>query len=73
MENIPNRMFLEYFLGLAKVTKESCCYGYPVTKEKENGKSIFWGYHALCFSENRKGIYQIYPKIEDLFNLFIFG
>ena len=37
-ENIPNRMFLECFIGLTKVTKESCCYGYPVTKEKQHGK-----------------------------------
>ena len=36
MENVPNGMFWEYFIGLAKVTKESCCYGYPVTKEKLN-------------------------------------
>ena len=34
MENVPNGMFLEYFIGLAKENKESCCYGYPVTKEK---------------------------------------
>ena len=27
-------MFLECFIGLTEVTKESCCYGYPVTKEK---------------------------------------
>ena len=25
----------------------------------------FWECHALCLSENRKGISQIYPKIED--------
>ena len=37
-ENIPNRMFLECFIGLTEVTKESCCYGYSVTKEKQNGK-----------------------------------
>ena len=34
-------MFWEYFIDLTKVTKESCCYGYPVTKEKQNGKYIF--------------------------------
>ena len=37
-ENIPNRFFFECFIGLTKVTKESCCFGYPVTKEKQNGK-----------------------------------
>ena len=36
--NIPNRMFLECFIGLTEMTKESCCYGYPATKEKQNGK-----------------------------------
>ena len=35
---IPNRMFLECFIGLTEVTKESWCYGYPLTKEKQNGK-----------------------------------
>ena len=35
---LPNRMFLECFIGLNGVTKESCCYGYPVTKEKQNDK-----------------------------------
>ena len=38
IENIPNRMYLECFIGLTEVTKESCCYGYPVTKEKQHGK-----------------------------------
>ena len=38
MGNFPNEMFLEYFKGLTKVTKENYCYGYPVTKEKQNQK-----------------------------------
>ena len=37
-ENIPIRMFLEYFKGLTKVTQENCCYGYQVTMEKQNRK-----------------------------------
>ena len=39
MENVSNRMFMECLLGLTKVTKvtkESCCYGYLVTNEKQN-------------------------------------
>ena len=28
--------------------------------------------HALCFIENRKGISQIYPKIEEFVQLIIF-
>ena len=61
MEHILNRMFLECLIGL---TKESCCYGNPVNKELQI--SIFGECHALCFSENKKGISQIYPKIEDI-------
>ena len=38
MGNVKNRMFLGCFIGLTKVTKESCWYGYQVTKEKENDK-----------------------------------
>ena len=38
MKIIPNRMFLECFVGLTEVTKASSCYGHPVTKEKQNGK-----------------------------------
>ena len=58
-------MFLESFIGLTKVTKQICCYGYPVTKENKMANKYFWECHALCFSENRKGISQIYAKIED--------
>ena len=32
-ENIPKKDVLEYFKGFM-VTKERCCYGYPVTKDK---------------------------------------
>ena len=31
----------------------------------------FFECHALCFCENRGGISQIFPKIEDKFNVFI--
>ena len=31
----------------------------------------FWECHALCFSENRKGISEIYPKIEDFVQFII--
>ena len=36
MRNVLNIMFLECFKGLTKVTKENYCYGYPVSKEKQN-------------------------------------
>ena len=67
MENVPNGTF-------SKVTKESCFYGYPVTRENKMANEYFWECHALCFSENRKGISQTYPKIEDFvqFNCSIF-
>ena len=64
-------MFLECFIGLTEVTKESWCYGYPVTKEKQNGKYL-GECHALCFIENRKGISQMYPKIEEFVQLIHF-
>ena len=35
-------------------------------------KKYFLEYHALCFSENRKGISQIYPKIEDFAQFILF-
>ena len=38
MKNVPNRLFWECFIGLTKVTKERCCHGYLVTKDKQNGK-----------------------------------
>ena len=41
ISNVKNdaiRMSWECFIGLTKLTKESCCYCYPVTKEKQNGK-----------------------------------
>ena len=72
MENVPNRMFLECFKGLTKVTKEICCYGYPVTKEKQTANEYFLECHALYFSENRNGISQIYPKLEDFVQFFYF-
>ena len=28
--------------------------------------------HAVCFSENRKGISEIYPKIEDFVHFITF-
>ena len=31
----------------------------------QSQNNISWECHLLCFSENRKGIYQIYPKIEE--------
>ena len=58
-------MFLECFIGLTEVTKESCCYGYPVTKENKMANEYLRECHALCFIENRKGISQIYRKIEE--------
>ena len=51
--------FWECFIGSNKVTSESCCYGYPVTTEKQIANKYFLEWHALCFSENRKGISQI--------------
>ena len=59
MGNVPNRMFLEWFKGLTKLTRENCCNGYQVTKENQ----IKNEYIALCFSENKNGISQIYPKL----------
>ena len=32
----------------------------------------FWECHAVCFSENRKGISQIYQKMEDFVHLINF-
>ena len=43
MENVPNRMFLEYVIGLTKETKESCCYGHPVTKKKTKRQIDIFG------------------------------
>ena len=72
MENVPNRMFLKSFIGLTKVTNLRCCYGYSVTKENKMANQYFWECHAHCFSENRKGISQIYPNIEDFAQFIIF-
>ena len=40
--------------------------------KNEMANKYSWEYHALCFSENRKGIFQIYPKIEDFVQFMIF-
>ena len=45
-------MFLVYFVGFTEVTKEIA-------------NEYLGECHALCFIENRKGIPQIYPKIEE--------
>ena len=74
MENVPNRMFLECFICLTGVTKESCCYGYPVTKENTKWQmNIFGKCHALCFIENKKGISQISPKIGEFVQFIHFS
>ena len=65
-------MFLECFIGLTEVTEESCCYGYPVTKENKMANEYLGECHALCFIENRKGISQMYPKIEEFVQLIHF-
>ena len=65
-------MFLECFIGLTEVNKESCCYGYPVTKENNMANEYLGECHALCFIENRKGISQIFPKIEEFIQIYLF-
>ena len=49
MENVPNGMFLECFIGLTEVTKKSCCHGYQVTKEKQNGNYLFFEMSCILF------------------------
>ena len=57
--NVQNRILLNDF----NVTKERCCYGYPLTKGNKIANEYFWECHDFCFSENRNGISQTYTKL----------
>ena len=47
--------FWECFIGSNKVTNESCCYGYPVTKDKQIANNIFWnGMHFVLVKTERE-------------------
>ena len=51
------RHFSERFVNEITPTNPLICPRYH--------PGFFLEFHALCFSENRKGVSQIYPKIED--------
>ena len=65
-------MFLECFIGLTEVTKESCCYGYPVTKGKKHGKWISRGMSCTLFYWKQKGDISNISKERRVYSVFLF-
>ena len=55
--------------GLIKVTKESCCYGYPVTKGNKSANEYSRKLHTFYSSGNRNRISHIDPELEDFAQL----
>ena len=71
MGNVPNLMFWECFKGLTKVTKENCCYGYPLRKTKSK-MIIFENVMPFVLVKTGMEYLKYIQSYKILFNVLIF-